>query len=347
MGTIRVVDPDPAWPHVFEALKAPVAKALAGLALGLEHVGSTAVAGLAARPIVDIDVVIPSRAELPEVIERLAGLGYAHQGDRGIPGREAFESPAGLPAHHLYVCIQGGVALANHLTVRESLRRNPEAARRYGQLKKQLAAQVVDDVDSYVAGKTDFLLQILAEAGFPQAALLQIHDANHPRRAGSMRLRPATRADLELLRSWDSQAHLIAARAAGAWGGEHDLARTPAWREQLIAELDGRPLGFVQIIDPAREDSHYWGELGEGLRAIDIWIGEPGELGRGHGTSMMRLALERCFADPGVAAVLVDPLASNTRAHRFFERLGFELIGQRLFGEDDCRVYRLTRGGRS
>jgi ribosomal protein S18 acetylase RimI-like enzyme len=62
------------------------------------------------------------------------------------------------------------------------------------------------------------------------------------------------------------------------------------------------------------------------LRAIDIWIGEAADLGRGYGTRMMRHALERCFADPAVKAVLIDPLASNTRARRFYERLGFRCI---------------------
>ena len=75
----------------------------------------------------------------------------------------------------------------------------------------------------------------------------------------------------------------------------------------------------------------------------DIWIGEESDLGRGYGTQIMKLAIKRCFADPAVAAVLVDPLDSNTRAHRFYERLGFEYVVQRCFGEDSCFVYRLAR----
>jgi RimJ/RimL family protein N-acetyltransferase len=74
----------------------------------------------------------------------------------------------------------------------------------------------------------------------------------------------------------------------------------------------GRPIGFVQIIDPAREESHYWGDCEPNLRAIDIWIGEADCLNKGYGTQMMRLAIERCFADPSVTAILIDPLASNT-----------------------------------
>ena len=79
------------------------------------------------------------------------------------------------------------------------------------------------------------------------------------------------------------------------------------------------------------------------LRAIDIWIGAPGDRGRGYGAQMMRLALERCFAPAEVAAVLIDPLETNVRARRFYERLGFRKIGLRRFGDDDCVVYEMRR----
>lgn len=156
-------------------------------------------------------------------------------------------------------------------------------------------------------------------------------------------LRPCTPSDLDLLRYWDQQPHVIASEPSDDWGWEVELNRTPDWREQLIASLEGRPIGFIQIIEPAREDSHYWGDIAKNFRAIDIWIGEEADLGKGYGTQMMQLAIARCFADPAVTAILVDPLASNTRAHRFYERLGFQFIESRRFGDDDCFVYRLNR----
>jgi aminoglycoside 6'-N-acetyltransferase len=121
------------------------------------------------------------------------------------------------------------------------------------------------------------------------------------------------------------------------------LAYYPDWREQLVAERDGRPIGFIQIIDPAREETRYWGDVPANLRAIDIWIGETGDLGKGYGTVMMRLAFQRCFADPAVTAVLIDPLESNRRAHAFYEKMGFRFVEKRTFGEDHCLVYRLDR----
>lgn len=158
-----------------------------------------------------------------------------------------------------------------------------------------------------------------------------------------LRLRPATLADLDLLRRWDEAPHVIESDPNDDWNWEQELARTPPWREQLIAELQGRPIGFVQIIDPAREESHYWGDCPSDSRAIDIWIGEEADLGRGFGTRIMQLALERCFSEPAVTAVLIDPLASNARARRFYERLGFTFVEERWFGQDHCAVYRLER----
>jgi aminoglycoside 6'-N-acetyltransferase len=86
-----------------------------------------------------------------------------------------------------------------------------------------------------------------------------------------MRLRPAPLADIDLLRRWNRAPHIIEAKGTEDWQWERELALEEEWQEQLIAEMDGRPIGFIQIIDPAREKSHYWGECPANLRAVDIW----------------------------------------------------------------------------
>ncbi|HLT74310.1 MAG TPA: GNAT family N-acetyltransferase [Ohtaekwangia sp.] len=156
-------------------------------------------------------------------------------------------------------------------------------------------------------------------------------------------LRKATIADLPILTHWDSQPHVIDSDPNDDWNWEMELNRDPSWREQLIAEADGRPIGFIQIIDPLLEESHYWGDVEPNLRAIDIWIGESDALGKGFGTIMMKLALKRCFDNPNVKEVIIDPLESNTRAHRFYEKLGFRFTEKKQFGSDQCFVFRLNR----
>jgi aminoglycoside 6'-N-acetyltransferase len=156
-------------------------------------------------------------------------------------------------------------------------------------------------------------------------------------------LRPATPADLELLRRWDRDPEVRGALIDSDWQWETELHKSPDWREQLIAEADGRPIGFIQIIDPEHEETRYWGCMTPGHRALDIWIGEPDARNKGYGAQMMEQAIERCFADPSVHTILIDPLESNTRAHRFYERLGFEYVVCRTFGSDRCLVYKLSR----
>jgi GrpB-like predicted nucleotidyltransferase (UPF0157 family) len=175
---LKVVDYDPSWPTKFETLRARILGALGIIADSIEHVGSTSVPGLPAKPIIDMDVVVLSASQVPPAIERLAVLGYKHRGNLGIDGREAFDSPSGLVAHHLYLCVRGCVALSNHLTVRNYLRRNSDAAVKYGQLKRRLAKQLPTDAAQYVEGKTNFLLGVLREVGLSDGAVSTIGDAN-------------------------------------------------------------------------------------------------------------------------------------------------------------------------
>ena len=166
-----------------------------------------------------------------------------------------------------------------------------------------------------------------------------------------MTLRPMALADVPLLDVWDRQPHVIAAtsddhnqpKAFGDTYWPDELALTAPDNRYVIAEFDGRPIGAMQIIDPCTEQTHYWGEIESNLRAIDIWIGAAEDLGKGYGEMMMRRAFQVCFAEPAVTAIVIDPLASNTRAHKFYRRLGFVPEDRRLFGDDDCLVHRLTR----
>jgi len=157
-------------------------------------------------------------------------------------------------------------------------------------------------------------------------------------------LRSARLPDVSVLRQWDVQRHVVFARGEdGAFDWENEIPRDVDWREVLIGEDLGRSIGVLQIIDPAREESHYWGDAEPHLRAIDIWVGEASDLGRGYGAEMMRLAIAHCFSAEAVTAILVDPLVKNGRAQKFFERHGFRGIGRRSFDGDECLVMRLDR----
>ncbi|MEZ5978788.1 MAG: GrpB family protein [Planctomycetota bacterium] len=163
--TLVVVAYDRAWPGTFRELAARLAPALEGIAIAIEHVGSTSVPGLAAKPIVDMDVVVRDRDGVREAIALLAEFGYEHRGDLGIAGRQAFAARPDLPPHNLYVCVEGSLPLRNHLAVRDALRADAELAKEYGELKSGLARRFPRDVDAYVEGKSGFLTRLLARAG--------------------------------------------------------------------------------------------------------------------------------------------------------------------------------------
>ena len=172
-----------------------------------------------------------------------------------------------------------------------------------------------------------------------------------PSGSATLTIRQATLADVPHFERWDRDPAVIACssddpEATKAFAGV-------AWAEEIVAnsdvqcyyvaELDDRPIGAMQVIDPDQEPTRYWGEIEPNLRAIDIWIGAEGDRNRGHGAVMVGAAIDRCFAEASIAAIVIDPLASNTAAHRFYRRLGFKPVGRRYFSGDDCSVYRLDR----
>lgn len=133
----------------------------------IEHVGSTSVEGLSAKPVIDIDVVIKDTTVLPDVISALQTIGYFHEGDLGIPGREAFkyEGKEHLRKHHLYVCSQDSEELKRHITFRDYLRSNPDAVEEYSKIKEEAANFYPWDIDKYIEHKSPVIEMIYKRIG--------------------------------------------------------------------------------------------------------------------------------------------------------------------------------------
>lgn len=175
---MHVVDYDPIWIHRFGVLHDTIWPVVCDVAKRIEHVGSTAVPNLAAKPIIDLDIVVASCADVEICIPKLTALGYAYFGELGIEGRHAFRHSAPAFAHNLYVCVDGSVGLRNHLTLRDHLRKHSEDAATYSALKKRLAVEHPNDIDAYVEGKTAFIISILARYAMTEAELQSIERAN-------------------------------------------------------------------------------------------------------------------------------------------------------------------------
>ncbi len=191
MAVTLVRNYDDRWPDAFREIAATLESKLAGLFLRIEHVGSTAIPGMTAKPIIDVIVVVePER--FGDVARSLAAFGFRHEGDRGIPGREAFRpiegSPAAaLPRQHLYVCPVGNRSLEEQLAFRDYLRTHPEAVRRLSAHKRALSFEHDNDKALYIAGKSDMVQEITRRAmdDGPRPALADVR-----RRAMDNGLRP-------------------------------------------------------------------------------------------------------------------------------------------------------------
>jgi GrpB-like predicted nucleotidyltransferase (UPF0157 family) len=176
---IQVVPYDPDWPTRFLAIRAAIDAALELVpVVAIEHVGSTSVPGLAAKPVIDVDVIV-TRPNLRPAIGALKRIGYRHRGDLGIPDRHALAAPDDGTRRNVYVVVDGSLAVRNHLAVRDALRSDLSLRARYGALKRRLASDAAD-IDSYVSRKSRLLLDILRDAGFTDDELAAVQAANRP-----------------------------------------------------------------------------------------------------------------------------------------------------------------------
>jgi len=162
----EVVEYDPRWALWFEEISAGLAPYLAGVPHRIEHVGSTAVAGLAAKPIIDLDVVVPSADLVPAAVAGVVAAGYEHEGDLGVTGREAFTLPPDANHyHHLYVVVDGNKAHQDHVVLRDHLRASVADRERYAARKRELAHLLTMDRSAYVDGKSALVEEMLSRAG--------------------------------------------------------------------------------------------------------------------------------------------------------------------------------------
>lgn len=152
---VVVVPYDESWKSAFQEIREEIECAMGDLIIGIEHVGSTSVEGMSAKPCIDLDVIIRDYSVFGAVVERLESIGYIYEGDLGIPDREAFKylDKPHLLKHHLYVCPQHSRELFRHITFRDFLRSNPDAVQLYSSVKETAAKLFPDDIDQYIAYK--------------------------------------------------------------------------------------------------------------------------------------------------------------------------------------------------
>ena len=164
---VVVLPYDRTWQSDFEEIKREIEGAIGDLIVGIEHVGSTSVEGMSAKPIIDIDVIIQDNTAFDAVVRRLKAIGYIHEGDLGIKDREAFNysNKPHLRQHHLYVCPQQSEELHRHITFRYFLANNPEAVKKYSAVKEKAAQLFPDNIEKYIAYKSPCIEELYRLCG--------------------------------------------------------------------------------------------------------------------------------------------------------------------------------------
>ena len=174
-----IVEPyNPQWASDFLKIKSDLTEALKATSyISIEHVGSTSVPGLAAKPIIDIDIIV-KRHDVEGAIDACTTAGYDYMGEWGIPDRHALRAPSNLPVRNLYVCVEGCLALRNHIAVRDLLKADAGLRDEYAAVKFELADRDVADVDEYCDGKNKVLGKILKRAGILREELDSVEQMN-------------------------------------------------------------------------------------------------------------------------------------------------------------------------
>ena len=164
---VEVLPYDAKWRLDFEDIKREISAAIGGLITGIEHVGSTSVEGLSAKPCIDIDVIIKDRSVFDAVVKGLGDIGYVHEGDLGVKDREAFKysDKPHLQAHHLDGCPEKSEDLRRHMAFRDFLRNDPEAVKEYSAVKEEAARRFPNDIEKYIQYKSPCIEALYEKCG--------------------------------------------------------------------------------------------------------------------------------------------------------------------------------------
>ena len=327
---------NPQWPSDFATIKSQLENHLAGVhVLSIEHVGSTSVPGLAAKPIIDVDIIV-ERENVQAAVDALIAAGITYLGELGIADRHAMRDPDQNPRRNIYVCVDGAFQTRNHLAVRDTLRRNASLRDEYGSVKLELAAAGTNIVD-YIEAKGDVIQKILKEAGLlSDEELASIHAANlKGERFGAIKterlvLREFVMADVEALHALESIPEVV--RYQTYLPKSKEQARDDV--VQIVRNAQAKPGVHVELA--VIYEDRFIGRVGANVKRekndineiqvphADLWFSfMPKTHGKGLATEAMT-AFIPLLGSPMELEIECDP--RNIGSVKMAERLGFNRI---------------------
>lgn len=312
------------WPKLADDEKQLLRSQLPNIKFEIEHIGSTAIPGLAAKPIIDLLVGVDSIADAASAIEPLEHIGYSFWRDN--PNKWHFYFVKGLPlaggpgrTHHVHIVEMNTDYYREKVLFRDYIRANPESAQAYLDLKSELALKYPNDREAYTNGKTEFINVILAKA---KAALVSPHF--------NLSFRPITRQDFFLIQKWLSEPHVkkwwhddLDENGVESKYGPRVDGIEPTHVYVILREM--KPIGLIQWYLWSDYPAHATQLGAENTAAgIDLAIGEKEQIGKGVGSAVISEFVKNIvFANPGIKSVVTDPEEENVRSLKAFEKAGF------------------------
>lgn len=331
--TVVVEQYNEKWPLEFKIIKKELEAHLQGVdILSIEHVGSTSIPGLAAKPIIDIDIIV-SRSNVQAASDALVSNSFTYLGELGIEDRHAVKDPNQSPPRNIYICVEGAFQTRNHLAVRDTLRENAQLREEYGKVKLELAAKGTNIID-YVEAKGPFLQKVLAASGLlTKEELASIHTTNlkgqlfGATKTERLVLREFAWTDVEPFHTLESNPEVV---------------RYQTWPPRTMQQANEEVVKIMQnAIAPTRTHvelavtlqatSEFIGRVGANVNRssspphADLWFSfMPASQGKGFATEAMKTFIP--LLGPGLELEIeCDP--RNEGSVKMAERLGFKRTG--------------------
>ena len=307
-NTLIIVPYNEEWVKEFQRIREFLLEHIGDIVIRIDHIGSTSVEGLAARPIIDIDVVIDSYNIFQEIVLRLSKIGFVHEGDFGVKGQEVFKRiiPDDFMDCHLYVCLEYGSVHLEHIKFRDYLREHPNVANEYAIQKQWATQQYEGNQESYAGIKTYFINGVICDTDMPETLII----------GNRISIRKACIKDAYFISSTEADPDNSpwVANWPLRWriskSGDNDFLQT-------IVELkDGTPIGFIIFRNMIRKDEQI--EL-KRIALINAFKN------KGYGKEILYLAQKLVFEIFGTQKLYLSTKTENIRAQNIYKATGFTL----------------------
>ncbi|UCC11821.1 MAG: GNAT family N-acetyltransferase [candidate division WOR-3 bacterium] len=322
-GTLNVVPYDPEWATFFSQEKQKILDAVGQYMVAIEHIGSTAVKGIWAKPIIDIAIGLKAYEDGFKCVGPLEEIGYVYKGEFGIAGRHYFRTDADIVTCHVHMHEVDSESYKNYILFRDYLRVHKEAASVYSVLKKDLMKKHRDDRNRYTKAKADFINEVIQKARAEHDTI----DLDALIQGTSVCLRPVTLKDASIIRKWHNDPELIQLARIGREKTtlkqeRADIQNARKSKDQayhiIVKQSDDTAIGFVRFNFIDRTSGNVW---------LRVMIGEKAAWGKGYARDALETYLRWLFDDIGIHRVTLECYSTNMRAVKFYERLGFNKEG--------------------